>query len=269
LTLAGDLRVVASADLGGLGAKEGPPASYSWTMPSLMPLALPWLALLAWLMLPPNRTGRAWWIWLPLAGVVGLTSTLRALLENLPGMGFDMVADAAGALAFGPAALWLLASYLKGRHRLLTFLAMLVIQGVMSLVAWGVVDEGLGPEFFLPVMGCWIAASSVALSLAGWVCRRRFRPRRLLLWFLIWLVSSWMAAITPMFLNASAAGASGLWGMFATVVATATGFVFVTWLPFLVLSFANPFFRERLGGLLRLPTDAPEPVTELPSATAT
>ena len=59
MTLAGDLTVVASADLGGLGVKQGPPAFYSWTMPSLMPLALPWLALLALLMLPPNRTGQA------------------------------------------------------------------------------------------------------------------------------------------------------------------------------------------------------------------
>jgi hypothetical protein len=227
-------------------------------MPSLMPLALPWLALLALLMLPPNRTGRAWWIWLPLAGVVALTSMLRALLESFPGMGFDMAADLASALAFGPAALWLLATYLKDKHRFLVFLAMLVIQGAISLLAWGgMSDNGLDPEFFLPAMGCWVGTSSAALSLAGWVCRRRYGPRRFLNWFVVWLAIGWTCVMAPFFFSALATGGSRVYAMFGTVIAAATGFVLLTWLPFLVLSFANPFFRERLTSLLKLPAAAP------------
>ena len=39
--------MVAYADLGGLGSKQGAPVVYDWVVPSLMPQVLPWLAILA------------------------------------------------------------------------------------------------------------------------------------------------------------------------------------------------------------------------------
>ena len=64
--------MVAYADLGGLGSKQGAPVVYDWVPPSLMPQFLPWLAILALLLLKPNRCASAWWIWVPLACVAGV-----------------------------------------------------------------------------------------------------------------------------------------------------------------------------------------------------
>jgi ABC-type polysaccharide/polyol phosphate export permease len=43
---------------------------------------------------------------------------------------------------------------------------------------------------------------------------------------------------------------------------------FATMLPFLILSFTNAFYRERLQQLLRLPTPASQPAAPAPPAPA-
>ncbi len=73
LTAGGKLTIVASADLGGLGARDGAPVEYNWVLPGIAPLLLPWLVILGLLALKPNRRAAAWLIWLPLGCVVALT----------------------------------------------------------------------------------------------------------------------------------------------------------------------------------------------------
>src|SRR5208282_6576796 len=109
---AGKLKVVAYADLGGLGSKQGAPVIYDWVPPSLIPQALPWLAILALLTLKPNRCASAWWIWVPLACVGGLASAPETVVELLPSSQFGVFLDLISALGFGVAAVWLLSSYL-------------------------------------------------------------------------------------------------------------------------------------------------------------
>ena len=53
--MAGDVKVVASSNLKGLGATDGPPVVYHWTPPNPFPRLLPWLATLVLLLLKPNR----------------------------------------------------------------------------------------------------------------------------------------------------------------------------------------------------------------------
>ena len=75
LTAGGKLTIVASSDLGALGAKDGLPMEYNWILPSLAPLLLPWLAilgglglLLEWILygrgttigLPASKTASRW-----------------------------------------------------------------------------------------------------------------------------------------------------------------------------------------------------------------
>jgi hypothetical protein len=56
--------------------------------------------------------------------------------------------------------------------------------------------------------------------------------------------------------------------LIGTVLCT-TGISFGLLLPFLILSFANAFYRERLKDLLHLGREAPPPVIAPPLPTAT
>jgi hypothetical protein len=264
---------VASADLGGLGSKDGPPVAYNWTVPSLMPLALPWLGVLLLLALNPNRSARAWWIWLPLGGVVVLANLVQPAFDFLPEELLDIFVQVVSALAFGLAAVWLLAPYLARSHRVLTFLCLapaLAGFSVLSVLAaqdWGAADvTTLIPALVLLALS--ILVVSVAMALAGLVCRRRYRPAGLCLWLLVWLLGIGFVLTAPFFLFAMiASGGEVAWLEFFQGV---LAFVFVNFaiaLPFLILSSANSFYRERLKALLHLerpvapPVMAPAPMT--------
>jgi hypothetical protein len=257
--------VVAYTDLGGLGLKQGAPVSYDWAAPSLIPQVLPWLAILGLLLLKPNRCASAWWICVPLALVVGVASTPQSALELLPSSQFEFVLDLIGGLGFGLAAVWLLSSYLGWKHRMLAFLGILLAQGGGSLLAFAVRQgwEQVGPQTL--ELGVFLVVSvlvmSVALSLAGLVCRGRCGWLWLSLWLITALVVVWLLVLGPFFIFSMifSGGNLPLQVLFA-IVAVATGVTFGVMLPFLLLSFANGFYRERLKGLLHLGRAGAPPV---------
>ena len=264
--------MVAYTDLGGLGSKQGAAVTYDWTAPSLIPQALPWLAILALLLLKPNRCASAWWIWIPLALVGGVASLPESVLELLPSSRFEIFLELISALGFGLAAVWLLSSYLGWRHRMLAFLGVLLAQAGFSLLAF-VTRQGweeAGLETLQ--LGIALAASalviSVALSLAGLVCRGRYSWLRLPVWLITALVVLWLLVLGPFFIFAmfSSGGNIPLLAL-AGIVAVATGITFGVLLPFLLLAFANGFYRERLKGLLHLGGAAQPPVITPPAPT--
>ncbi len=156
------LQVTASEDLGGLGAKEGPPVDYQprrW-MSRSAPTAAPrsedslsplvqGLGLLLLLALKANRRPRAWWIVLPVLCGLGFHAFLSAALLSLPaqvtaslaavvrlsaGRAELLPSDLLGilvqsvpVLGFAVAAVWLLGDYLPAKPRFLTFLAVLFV----------------------------------------------------------------------------------------------------------------------------------------------
>ncbi|HYG36218.1 MAG TPA: hypothetical protein VEC99_15610, partial [Clostridia bacterium] len=134
-----ELRVVVSSDLKGLGATEGPAFTYDWAPPSMLPQLVPWLAMLALLAFKPNRSVRAWWIWVPLGGVVATVfyGVAPLLSKTSPGAPTAVVEGACNSLAFGVAAVWVLAPYLQHRLRFVSFLKMFLVCGVVTaLVMW-------------------------------------------------------------------------------------------------------------------------------------
>jgi len=265
--------VVAYSDLGGLGLKQGVPVACDWVMPSLMPLVLPWLAILVLLMLKPNRCASAWWIWVPLGCVAGLASAPQPVLDLLPSSQFQIFLELIGALGFGLAAVWLLSSYLGWKHRMLAFLGVLLAQGGFSTLAFLVRQgwEGFGIETVQ--VGVFVAVSvlviSVALSLAGLVCRGRYGWLRLTLWVAAALAVVWLLVIGPFFVISvvSSSGNVPVLAIFG-IVGVTTGITFGVLLPFLVLSFANGFYRERLKGLLHLGGAVSPPVITPPMPVA-
>ncbi len=250
-------------DLGGLGSKQGEQVAYNWTAPSLVPQLLPWLAILALLALKPNRCASAWWVWIPLAFVGSVACLPDSVKDLLPSPQLEMFLDWVGSLGFGLAALWLLSSYLAWKHRMLAFLGMLLAQAVFS--GWAYVSrqggESFGPEQV--AMGITVLVTvlifSIALSLAGLLCRRRYGWLRLSLWLVAMLVAAWLLAVAICGVIATlASGGRVPVVAFLVAVPIAAGITFGALLPFLVLAFVNGFYRERLKGLLHL-GEAPAP----------
>jgi hypothetical protein len=257
-TAAGKLSIVASSDLGALGSKAGSPTVYNWVLPGVAPLLLPWLVILGLLALKPNRCAAAWLIWLPLGCVFALTLSPPAIFP--PGTNFFL--DVIAALAIGLAAVWLLSNYLRRQHRFATFLCVLLALAGFSVLA-AVAKQGLNLLEIEPlqvgiVLAVGVLASAVALSLAGLICRRRYRPLGLYLWLLVLLVGVWLVIVMPFFLIALFSSGGNLpWSEFFFPVLAVAMVNFATLLPFLILSSASPFFRERLKALLNVKLETP------------
>lgn len=261
LTASGELSIIASSDLGGLGSNKGSPIFYNWVLPQLAQVLLPGFALLGLLALKPNRCAAAWLIWLPLGCVLALTLVLSTFLPR----GTSFFLDVIVALALGVAAVWLLANSLRRQHRFLTFLCVLLaLAGFSALAAVATQGAGLLTMESLQVgtiLAVGVLASAVALILAGLICRKRYRPLGLYLWVLLLLACFWVVTAAPFFVIAVVSSAGRIpWSEFIiSVLALAVG-NFALLLPFLILSSVNPFFRDRVKALLQVAPEVPPPV---------
>jgi hypothetical protein len=236
--------------LGALGAKQGPAISYTWSPPSRLPQLLEPFALLLLLLPKRNRSVQALWV----AAPVAFSLAVASLLWAIPGVGSDAPAgllDVFGATAFGLGAAWLLSPYLKRRHRFLTFLGILVTMELVGVLVYVVARQwsrdGVPTEMLIGV-ALFGSLISMAIILAGRSCRGRFGRLRLSLWSLVWVTSGWLAFLVVM----SVAAGHGPWLQMVMAWLMVSGVTFGVLLPFLVLSFANGFHRERLKELLRL-----------------
>jgi hypothetical protein len=269
--------VVAYADLGGLGANQGPPSAFIWKMPLLVPLLLPWLAILVSLALPSNRDRRAWWIWAPLIALVLLGVTLRAAGEAFRQEAFAYFLPASSAAAFGLTAIWLLGTSLVRRCTALAIvLSALAFAGV-ALLAFLVspvseLVEDLSQwekSVFLYLVLFWLTAGMVfsgAFNLTGRMCRGRPTRLRISLWlpFWFWILCS-AAAWVANSVRKLVSGEDFDWNALLVAPIILALVSFATLLPFLILSFTNAFYFERLKHLLRLPPAAPAPQVPIPA----
>lgn len=262
LTAGGNLKIVASSDLGTLGAKTGSPVEYNWVLPSVAPLLLPWLAILLLLALKSNRTAAAWLIWLPLGCVLALT-----LLPPVLPSGSEIFLDAISALAIGLAAVWLLANHLRKPHRLLTFLFVLIALAGFSGLAFLSRQSAdlLEAETLAIGVGVAVVAlvSAIALTLAGWLVRKNYRPLAVYFGLLVSLLAVWLVVSAPfyLFVLIAQSGEIPISGYFLFIFVLTAGH-FALLLPFLILSSANSFFRERLKALLNVSPVAPPVLPE-------
>ncbi len=249
-------------------------------MPNIAPLLLPWLAVLALLALPSNRNARAWWIWAPLVGVVLAGAGLEAAAgaANNEELSFSVQAACAGA--FGLAAVWLLGAGLARRGRAVSIVLMALAFTAVSLLAFVVspVWEQLwdlrryAPLILLYMLLYWITCGLVfagGLNLTGWMCRKRFTcPRvlfRLPFWlWVMWLVAGALLGCVMTFVIHDSFEWMGM--LMGTLVLALVSFGII--LPYLILSFASSFYRQRLKELLRLPTADASPPAPTPSPVA-
>ena len=268
-----------------MGATEGPPVTCNWTTAGLVPRLLPWLAILALLAVKPNRGWSAWWIWLPLAclaaGCYCLKLPLQGSSDALAREALGMLLEVPMALAFGLAALWLLAPWLGDGPRFRTFLSILAVLVVFIVFSFAAsVGWGLGMEpiaslldprhcagtahagvtalpFFVPLV---LPAPGVvaAMVLCGLACRRRHRPFRLCVCLFLSLLIVWVAVSGLVYGVWRIASSGGVeYAPFLAIGLLLVVVTFITLLPFLILALISPFFRERLKGLLQVQPEAP------------
>jgi len=205
---------VTSADLGGLGAKEGLPVTYDWKRASALPVALPWLATALLLTLRPNRRAQAWWIVVPMAGVAGAGSWLLAWSFPLPSRYLELLQDLLSELSFALGAAWLVAGYLRSRSRIRNVLGLFAVllgfSGLYYLAGqdWTGLEPAAVPQtgVFSLLLPASTLAISMALGLAGWLCRRRYRPLALSLWIALMLPAPWLLVLAALSIAHSGSG---------------------------------------------------------------
>ncbi len=263
--LAGELKVAAYADLGGLGTKQGPAVRFVWTLPNFFPLLLPWLVVLGLLGLPSNRTARAWWIWAPLVVLALLGAGLGVAADAANNEGLSYMVQTACAAAFGLATVWLLGAGLARLGRALSIVLMALAFAAVSLLAFVVSPmweqlwdlRQLEPMILLYLVVFWIVGGVVfagGLNLTGWRCRRRYSHVRVLLWLPVWLWAIWIVAGSVfgcVVTLTSGGGFEWMGVLVASIVLTLVSFAVVA--PYLILSFSNSLYGDRLKDLLRLP----------------
>jgi drug/metabolite transporter (DMT)-like permease len=264
------------SDLGGLGGKTGAPVIYTVGMGTVIRPFLPWLLVLALMFAGVNRFPRAWWIWVPLLGLLSLFGAIRSLFVFIPIATLDMFYQAFSALVFAVAATWLLMPHLGGRSKVARFFR------TFGLVAIGTMSVGFGSgglnddpgSLIFPAVLAFVAALAFSMAL---VCRKNTSSfARFLLWFPAWMILLWLIATVPFLLPTILMGNALILGILVLVLSIAVC-TFVVFLPFLLLSLADPFYRARFRRLLGhlpesedqpppLPMDVPPP---LPVATNT
>jgi hypothetical protein len=183
------------------------------------------------------------------------------------------------ALGFGLAALWLLATYLGRSHRFRTFLgiwAVLLFSIAFSFAAtvgWGLGMEPvaslldprhcaatahagvMGLPFIVPLV-LPAPGLAAAMVLCGLACRGRHRPFGLYLWFFLSLLIVWVVPALLQVLFRMASPDSLDYALVLGIGPLMIAVTFATLLPFLILSSASPFYRERLKALLNVKPEA-------------
>jgi len=253
---------VATADLGGLGANEGPPVFLMWSgmrshfSAAFFPRVVPWLVILGLFLLKPNRCRQSWWVWLPLFSLAGLGLGIVKCAWPPDEESREIVQSMLMSLGFGWAGMLLLAPLAPWPHKLGRFGCLLLGLGPFALLglAFGHhYGQGMFSEITDVVCAVLLQflvfALAAALSLAGWSVRRRFATPGFLGWVLLWLILVWLTLTIPC-VALSALGRGEALAGFLAIAGLASLVSFVVTLPFLALSAANPLYRERLRQLV-------------------
>jgi len=263
----GELKIVPTVEVGQVIPNVVETTIYNWKWYYTAQGFAVWLVLIPTLVLPKsNRDLRALLIFVPLLVVNRLGAPLIG--------GFGMISIRAvqldtlmQSMAAGMAVLWLTADSIMRYAGRIRFLASL---GTVSLVAgFSTLSCYSGLSGDLPLSLALIAVLALALLAAmvmtRTICNRRFRPVDFMIWLAASMLVTGMLGVLGLYVASSdpswARLGQALPRTLTTALTLGVGLYLVN-LPFMILGFANPFFRERLEGCLRL---KPTAKTDVPS----
>ena len=256
----GKLKIQAAMNLGLLGPPESQPIEFEWKWQWGISPVFPWALLALLLFIRPNRNLKAWAILLSLTASLALVWATSWFIHSGSDVGAEGVVPY-GTFSVAFTTLCLTATWLPKRHRDRANLAVFAVVFLASAFSalW---IRGL-PVFGRDSGEVWIytvlqsAGFVVALALARHVCRKRFTPRRFLLWLAVFFLGmGWIAGVAYLFIylycfpNLSYLTYLPLpWRLFyiSAKMFPDSFLVYIAILPLLALVHWSSFFRERFA----------------------
>jgi hypothetical protein len=261
--LQGPLSISASANLGDFGPAEGEPTVVQWGWYYHSPSFAGWALILAlFLLLKENRTWQAWTILIPffLLGEIAWPWLERGLsLPHELGYAWHWLITAWTVI-------WLLSPWLSRRRPIAAYFLALGLAAVIGIVAGVGVSENWSPVscISLGVYGLGIFALLSAISLSGKCCRKRYRPRLFMVWLVPSLIVGSVAGLTmtiaTLMITIGGVLLPHVFEVLFIIVVEAlivAAVLYLLNLPFMILVFRCPLYRERFQRLLRLSEVAP------------
>jgi hypothetical protein len=269
--------VIAYADLHGFGAREGLPVTCTWEPPppeptqiavaaaSCLKSLVSLLLLLPLFLLRQNRGARAWWIW----PATALSALLGTGMDRLLGPEDWVLAQGSCAFAAGLTGLWLIMPWLVYRYRFFSFCVSLVALIGFCLLAFlpTFLGGSIGWLDMRPYVTIALALASLAtllaLTVSGLFARRRFGRVRYLFELMVWMFVVWALISAPFVVYGSRNGEiQWLDSLLALLYLTAI--CLLQLVPFVLLSYWQPLYRDRMFEYLRLPRTEPPVIPPAP-----
>jgi hypothetical protein len=259
----------AAAGLGDLGRQQGQATTYDWKWYYSAAGMLVWLALIFALLVPKaNRKVHVLWIlapvlilnllWMVFKEVVGMPSSAASQFDAL-----------VQAMVIGIAVLWLVAEYFDKFgwfFRILASVGTLVAIACLGVLSYSI-EISNETALFFTLLVLVALTMLVAIALSQRLCGGKYYPVRFMLWLALWtLLGSWVAMLGFIIIGSIiTSGGPHLSEGILIVVFGGSMFgvgLYVLNLPFMILGFANPFFRERFCASLDLKSIRPPAVPE-------
>ncbi len=262
-TGSGTLKIVASQELGKLGAPEGGPVLFQWHWYYNIPAIPQWILLLALVVVPQrNRNKQAWLILLLPISVTLLW--LLTLLAGSPSYDSEVVWQFIIALTIAWASVWLLSPWLARRgpkHGVPWAWGVMMAVGLVAYVGyfglWGESDTTV------PLLGFWIVFTLPLIGvmvMTGLCCRGNITFTQLLLWPMLWMPVFSLLCMIPILLILLVMQGGGMFGAMEWLLslvlaglfftAITAGLLYLVNLPVAVLCSFTPCYRERFRALV-------------------
>ncbi len=260
-TVFGELNIVpsAAADLGDLGSQQGQAASFNWKWHYSAAGSLIWLALILVLFVPKaNHNPHVLWILVPLV-IVNLAWLVFKKLSGMPSSSASQFDTVFHSAAVGVAVLWLVANYFcrfGGFVRFLMCFGTLLAVACLSIQSYSG-ERSRETPLFLALLFFTALAMLGAITLSRRLCGGKYLPVRFMLWLALWTILGSCVAMVGFIIVASMITSGGPHLSEAILILIVGGSIlglclYVLNLPFMLLGFAHPFFRERFCACLSL-----------------
>ncbi len=256
------MKIVASHELGKVGAEEGKPVLVKWRWFDSKPTLPLWVGLFLLLVLP--KENRKWQAWLIL--VLPLMAVALRLFYFVPWLGsdagFDLLIQMIVTFAIAWAAVWLLAPYLSSGSRWRATALAAAVMFVVGLVAYlgyfGFWCSSDGPAGVMLFWGVGSPSLLLALALSGVCCRKEFHPAMIALWLVLWLPLFTAIAVgvgfsTMMLIIEGGLGPAFIFQVILSVLfgsLVISGLLYAVNLPVMFLAGMTDCYRERLRAMV-------------------
>ena len=269
----GELKIVPSGDLGEIGQHEGQATTFDWKWYYSAVGLLIWLVLTVATLVPKaNHNRHVLWILVPLV-ILNLAWLVFKKLMGIPSSTASQFDAMFQSMVVGTASLWLMAGYLNKLSSVVRFLVSFAI--VLIVVGLGMLSYHDIPatalSLFAILLVLLIGVLLVSMIASGLLCRRRYKPFRFMLWLALWILVGGVAVFCftyVIFILAIVPGSSRphLSQLILSILMPGVifaAFLYAINLPFMVLGFVHPFFRERLCACLGLQTAPSGPPSQV------